>query len=133
MNPLLWYAAGALGLLFFGKKVKAAPLEGGPSSTVPGYDPTKTYGETDKVSLAVPAGWRRATNTDIQASPNLITQAESLRNSTNFTSMQYGTLSPFTGSDGKTYATWVEQHYHEPGGPVKPWGLHHGVTILAAV
>jgi hypothetical protein len=47
--------------------------------------------------------------------------------------MQYGTLSPFTASDGKTYATWVEQHYHEPGGAVKPWGLHHGVTLLTKV
>jgi hypothetical protein len=45
--------------------------------------------------------------------------------------MPYGTLTPFAASDGNTYATWVEQHYHEPGGAAKPWGLHHGVTLLA--
>jgi len=125
MNPLIWLAAGAVGL-FFAKKAKAATSGQIPSSM-------QQYGEQQKVSLAVPAGWRRATNADIQAAPDLISRANALRSTPNFTSMQYGTLSPFTGSDGKTYATWVEQHYHEPGGPVKPWGLHHGVTILAQV
>lgn len=131
MNPLLRAAAigagvvGAFGvLLLFEKKAKAAPL-------LP--QPPKTYGETTPVSLQVPSGWRRATNADIQSAPDLIARANALRNSSGFTSLPYGTLNPFVASDGKTYATWVEQHYHEPGGPVKPWGLHHGVTLLAKV
>jgi len=94
-------------------------------------DPEKTYGEAVRVPLAVPAGWRRATNADVAALPELGAQANALRSTSGFTSMQYGSLSPFVASDGKTYATWVEQHYHEPEGPVKPWGLHHGVTVLA--
>jgi hypothetical protein len=52
-------------------------------------------------------------------------------NTPGFASMPYGSLFPFVASNGGTYATWVEQHYHEPGGALQPWGLHHGVTVLA--
>jgi hypothetical protein len=24
----------------------------------------------------------------------------------------------------------IEIHYHEPGGPLKPWGPHHGVSLF---
>jgi hypothetical protein len=96
-----------------------------------GFDPNAVYGETQKVPMAVPAGWRRVTGSEVSALPELRTKASDLRNTAGFTSMAYGTLTPFTASDGNTYATWIEQHYHEPGGPVKPWGLHHGVTLLA--
>jgi hypothetical protein len=47
--------------------------------------------------------------------------------------MQYGALAPFIAGNGKTYATWIEQHYHPPGGETRPWGYHHGVTILAKI
>lgn len=47
--------------------------------------------------------------------------------------MAYGTLAPFVAVDGKTYATWIEQHYHPPGGATQPWGYHHGVTLLTKV
>lgn len=123
----LWLALGggaAASLFFLTKKAKAAE-----SSAMP----TITYGETKKVALAVPAGWRRATNTEVTAVPDLVTSAKTLRNAPGFTSMTYGTLTPFTASDGKTYATWIEQHFHEPGGSMKPWGLHHGVTLLAEI
>jgi hypothetical protein len=133
VNPLLRAAAigaGVVGvfgvLLLFEKKAKAAPL-------LPQQPSPTTYGETTRVSLPVPDGWRRATNTDLQSASDLASHAVALRNTPGFTSMPYGTLSPFVASDGKTYATWVEQHYHEPGGPMKPWGLHHGVTLLAKV
>lgn len=89
-----------------------------------------TYGETQKVSLSVPSGWRRATSAEVSALPELSAQANALVNTSGFTSMQYGTLAPFTASNGRTYATWIEQHFHEPGGSVRPWGLHHGVTLL---
>ena len=119
-KPLFWaaIAGGTItGVLLLTRKASAAPL--------------LHYGETVPVALAVPAGWRRATNAEVMALPELRTQANALINTSGFTSMPYGTLSPFVASDGKTYATWVEQHYHEPGGAVKPWGLHHGVTLLA--
>jgi len=119
-------AATAIGLSLVTRKAKAQTMP------APGFDPTKTYGETTLVPLAVPSGWRRATGTEVATLPELGVAANALRNTPGFTSMQYGTLSSFVASDGNTYATWVEQHYHDPGGSIKPWGYHHGVTILAA-
>jgi hypothetical protein len=123
---LPWIAAGgiATGLFFLMKRTEAAPL-------LPPNEPPKTYGEATKVALAVPAGWRRATSAEVSALPELGSHASALVNSSGFTSMAYGTLAPFLGGDGRMYATWIEQHYHEPGGAAKPWGLHHGVTLLA--
>lgn len=124
-KPLFWLALGGgalVGVILFERKARAAPL-------LPPPEPTH-YGETQQVSLAVPAGWRRVTNAEV--TPELIARANALRSTPGFTSMTYGTLNQFTASDGNTYATWVEQHYHEPGGPTKPWGLHHGVTLLTA-
>jgi hypothetical protein len=40
----------------------------------------------------------------------------------------YGTEVPFE-IDGQTYVGRIEEHYHEPGGPRKPWGRHRGVTV----
>lgn len=32
--------------------------------------------------------------------------------------------------NGRTYLGRIEQHFHEPGGPLKPWGPHKGVSIF---
>lgn len=123
---LPWVAAAgvAVGIVLLGKRTEASPL-------LPSNEPAKTYGESTKVSLSVPSGWRRASSAEVSALPELSSHANALMNSSGFTSMQYGTLAPFVASDGRTYATWIEQHFHEPGGTAKPWGLHHGVTLLA--
>lgn len=132
MKPLVWAAIGGaitLGIGLLARRASAAT-----SAPPPAPDPTPAptlYGETTRVALAVPAGWRRVTSAEV--TPELSVQANALLNQPGFTSMSYGTLSPFTASDGRTYAAWVEQHYHEPGGTVTPWGLHHGVTLLARV
>ena len=34
-------------------------------------------------------------------------------------------------ADGKKYVARFEQHYHEEGGPQRPWGWHKGVTLYA--
>lgn len=34
---------------------------------------------------------------------------------------------------GKTYVFRLEMHYHAPGGPLKPWGRHTGVSVLRLV
>lgn len=130
MKPLTWLVGGAavtaVGLLLLKKRTDAHT-----TPSIPSGAPPQSYGEAKKVTLAVPAGWRRATNSEVSALPELGSQANALMNAPGFTSMTYGSLSPFVASDGNTYATWIEQHFHEPGGAVKPWGLHHGVTILA--
>lgn len=32
-------------------------------------------------------------------------------------------------TDGRDIAAVIEPHFHEPGGPVKPWGWHKGVSL----
>lgn len=32
-------------------------------------------------------------------------------------------------TDGRDIAAVIEVHYHEPGGPAKPWGYHKGVSL----
>jgi hypothetical protein len=128
LRPLAWAAIGGVvtgSILLLTRKAQAQV-----SSSKSEPEPEKTYGETTLVALAVPAGWRRVMNAEVSALPELSVQANSIRSEPGFTLMAYGTLRPFVASDGRTYATWVEQHYHEPGGAARPWGLHHGVTIL---
>ena len=129
MSPLAWAAtAGAVTatILTIAKKAQ------GQTEIMPKTpDEPPTYGEATHVALPVPDGWRRVTNAEVIALPELGAAATALRNTSGFTTMTYGTVTPFVASDGRTYATWVEQHYHEPGGVLKPWGLHHGVTLLA--
>jgi hypothetical protein len=31
--------------------------------------------------------------------------------------------------DGKKYVGRIEQHYHPPGGELRPWGLHPGCSL----
>jgi hypothetical protein len=33
---------------------------------------------------------------------------------------------------GKSVVARFEQHFHEVGGPLKPWGFHKGITLYAA-
>ncbi len=44
----------------------------------------------------------------------------------------FGTEIPFEEA-GKRYLGRIEEHYHEPGGPLKPWGYHPGVSLLVFV
>lgn len=131
MKPLLWAAAAGATtatvlLIMRGSRT--------PSTSIPGPAAApKLYGEATSVPLSVPAGWRRVSSAEVSALPELAAHATAVMNTPGFTSMPYGTLSPFVASDGKTYATWIEQHYHPPGGSTQPWGLHHGVTVLAQV
>jgi hypothetical protein len=41
----------------------------------------------------------------------------------------FGSEFPFA-IDGTHYFGRIEQHYHPPGGPLKPWGYHHGVSLF---
>jgi hypothetical protein len=46
-------------------------------------------------------------------------------------SAPFGTEVPFE-VDGRSYVGRIEEHYHEPGGPRRPWGRHRGVTVYRA-
>jgi len=34
--------------------------------------------------------------------------------------------------DGRSVVARFERHFHEVGGPLRPWGFHKGVTLYAA-
>jgi hypothetical protein len=42
-----------------------------------------------------------------------------------------GSEFPFDDA-GKQIIARLEQHYHEPGGPARPWGYHTGVSLFGA-
>lgn len=86
-------------------------------------EPPVTYGEP-KVTTPFPAGYRRLKQAEV--TPSLTSKATSIRNAPGFTGMQYGTVVPIGGAT----AALIEQHYHEPGGTMMPWGYHHGVTLI---
>lgn len=130
MKPLLWGAAAGAATATILLIVRQTHTTRSFQAPSPSPSPT-VYGETTSVPLAVPAGFRRATSSEVSALPELATRASALMNTPGFTSMPYGTLAPFVASNGQTYATWIEQHFHPPGGAAQPWGLHHGVTVLA--
>lgn len=64
-----------------------------------------------------PAGYRRAGGKDVITDRMLYEARSALRN-------PIGTLLPFDG-----WAIQIEWHFHEPEGPVRPWGWHKGATI----
>ena len=35
-------------------------------------------------------------------------------------------------AEGKSFVARFEEHFHEVGGPVRPWGFHKGITLYAA-
>jgi hypothetical protein len=45
-------------------------------------------------------------------------------------SQPYGSWNPFTHSDGREMGILLERHYHEPGGPLHPWGPHKGSSVF---
>jgi putative peptidoglycan binding protein len=44
----------------------------------------------------------------------------------------YGSEYPFD-VEGCRYVARLEQHYHEPGGPLRPWGYHPGISLFILV
>jgi peptidoglycan LD-endopeptidase CwlK len=44
----------------------------------------------------------------------------------------FGTEIPFE-ANGLAFVARIEEHFHPIGGPIKPWGHHPGVSVLAVV
>jgi len=120
--PIALGAGALVSLFLFARRARSAPAP---------TPPLSTYGETERVAQLVPVGWRRVSSAEVATVPDLVVRANALRRTPGFASMPYGTLSPFVASNKRIYATWIEQHYHPPEGPIRPWGYHRGVTILA--
>ena len=69
--------------------------------------------------VAVPPGYRIAKQREV--TPTMLQAAIEHRNNPG----PPGTLIEHDG-----FATLTQWHYHEPEGPIKPWGWHRGITVI---
>lgn len=67
---------------------------------------------------------------DNEVTPALSVEAKRLL--TLYWKEPFGSEYPFD-LEGRSYIARVEQHFHPPGGPLKPWGYHAGISLLVAV
>ncbi|MHC4392616.1 MAG: peptidoglycan-binding domain-containing protein [Planctomycetota bacterium] len=119
------------------KPARSAPVGGYTSA---GGDPMRRIATLvcALVLLAAPAalaitsqqGWtlRRLTNREV--TPDI--SAHAVRILRAHRSDPYGTDVPFV-SAGEDFVGRIEQHYHPPGGAMKPWGYHPGVSVFAVM
>lgn len=114
-----YLGAGILGFLFLSSRRAQAAIT---IPDGPAPPPSQHYGlDEPQISTPIPAGWRRMKQSEV--TPELLAFASS--QIAGVAQMPYGT----TATHGNVMAL-VEQHYHEPGGAAKPWGYHHGITLL---
>lgn len=123
--PLLLLAGAGIVLLLRKASTQAAggtpPAAGAPAGSV---DPTGS-GDWIVTPASPPAGFRRVLGSEV--TPALTAQAKAIL--ADHGKDPIGTQVPFE-LEGKAYLGVIELHYHEPGGPLKPWGPHHGVSLF---
>jgi hypothetical protein len=91
---------------------------------VDGVVGTNTYGAAQKLGFVV---LRRMHHADVSA--NARRQAKAILDA--HWKEPLGSEFRFE-DDGKPLVARLEQHYHEPGGPARPWGYHTGVSLFSA-
>lgn len=131
MPPIAWGVAALLALLAgTARRAQAQPLPLSltpePLPPAPPTGPLPCCGDPfcgneERHPVAVPGGWRR-TKRGEEGAP--VSAARGILSSHG--KAPYGTLVPIDA----THAALIEQHCHEPGGATRPWGYHHGVTLL---
>jgi len=85
------------------------------------YDPKGTpVGSQKLVFLAVP-GYRRMKSAEVDA-----TMRQVARDSLKY---DIGHIE-YLEHAGVPVAVAIENHFHEPNGPVKPWGWHKGASLF---
>jgi hypothetical protein len=96
---------GILGVGLFVSKSASAKILTGPNPPTP--------------QPPIPDGWRRALPKEITS--EILSLAISRQ-------QHPGDVGTFVELNG--LANFTEWHFHELYGPIKPWGWHHGITIL---
>jgi peptidoglycan L-alanyl-D-glutamate endopeptidase CwlK len=85
----------------------------------------------DTLARAATQGFRtlrRLTNSEV--TPSISAEAKRILKAHH--QDPFGTEIPFD-ADGLPYVARIEEHFHPPGGPIKPWGHHPGVSVFALV
>lgn len=96
---------GILGVGIFVSKNANAKIITGPNPPTP--------------SPPIPNGWRRALPKEVNSAA-LSLAIDRVKSP--------GAVGTFVERDG--FGSLTEWHFHEPYGPIKPWGWHRGITIL---
>ena len=134
-----WAIAIGLGaLLLTSKRSTAATMPQAPAlpsspSPLPPPPPTPlpappsisslAYWSPDGKTLNSLQGYHRATPSEV--TPQLIQAAQAaLKNNS------IGQLVQGVQTSGKGYVIALEEHFHPPGGPEKPWGPHKGSSVF---
>ncbi len=142
---LLWSTVLTLPTIFlFPKKRQPGVVEPGPETTGPDGEPVVTdpsappepfpagMGQPSTAADTIPAefrnfqppaalaGYSRMTSAEVP--PSILPQLRPLL------AAPLGTVTKLP-TDGRDIAADIEPHFHEPGGPTKPWGWHKGVSL----
>jgi hypothetical protein len=88
-----------------------------------------TQGTPGRVLAGLTEGPRRQPLRPEETTPAIEKRAKEILDANHDAAM--GTEVPFE-IDGGAYVARIEEHYHEPGGPLRPWGHHRGVTVYRA-
>lgn len=79
--------------------------------------------KSEPTALSVPSGWRRMRPEEVTGAHGGFAN-RMLKTIGEIGELRIGEI------EGERVAAWTEWHFHEPGGPVKPWGWHRGITLL---
>lgn len=79
----------------------------------------------DTILTQVPEGFRRVKQAEV--TPPLTEIAKQVLVA--YGTSPLGTNVPFV-YQGADMTAVIEEHYHTPGGPLKPWGKHKGVSLF---
>lgn len=89
---------------------------------------TEKPAEWTKYSRNLPNDYRPITTEEALSSPAILKAARTFIDSNVRAGKPIGTTQYMTVA-GKDLLLTIEPHYHEPGGPTKPWGWHKGCSV----
>jgi hypothetical protein len=89
---------------------------------------TEKPAEWASYSRNLPAGYRAITDTEAKADKAILQAARTFIDSNVRAGKPIGTTQYVT-VNGNDLLFTIEPHYHEPGGPTKPWGWHKGCSV----
>ena len=120
MNEAAGLAVAILAL----RKLSARKPEVSPVSLTYEQAKGRPYSAGPPEVIPIPDGWRRMKGEEVGAAETAFAR-RALKSKGTPGNQQIEVM-----PDGAEVMALTEWHYHEPGGSVRPWGWHHGITLL---